>query len=156
MYNPLEPWNAWFALSSQAARFCWATQAGMLRGIAQGGAKAEAEADADAETDRTVIENVGVGEAQIPAAARKSNRKHRVAKKASAVAAKRDRRNRHGFGPITIGSRKSKSTGCQASGRGALGGVRRVMLLNFDARFTSESGTNERSQTVVIDGLPLY
>jgi hypothetical protein len=30
------------------------------------------------------------------------------------------------------------------------------MLLNFDARFTSESGTNERSQTVVIDGLPLY
>jgi|SRR5438270_5580454 hypothetical protein len=61
-----------------------------------------------------------------------------------------------GFGPITIGSRKSKSTGCQASGRGALGGVRRVMLLNFDARFTSESGTNERSQTVVIDGLPLY
>jgi ferritin-like metal-binding protein YciE len=42
-----------------------------------------------------VMQNVGVGEAQIPAAARKSNRKHRVAKKASAVAAKRDRRNRH-------------------------------------------------------------
>jgi hypothetical protein len=91
MYNPFEPWNAWFALSSQAARFCWATQAGMLRGIAQGSPKAEAEA----ETDRMVIENVGVGEAQIPAAARKSNKKHRVAKKASAVAAKRDRRNRH-------------------------------------------------------------
>ena len=89
MYNPLGPWNAWFALSSQAARVCWATQVGMLRGIAQGGAKAEAE------TDRMVIENVGVGEAQIPAAARKSNKKHQVAKKASAVAAKRDRRNRH-------------------------------------------------------------
>ena len=89
MYTPLGPWNAWFALSSQAARVCWATQAGMLRGIAQGGAKAEAE------TDRMVIENVGVGEAQIPAAARKSNKKHQVAKKASAVAAKRDRRNRH-------------------------------------------------------------
>jgi hypothetical protein len=87
MYNPLGPWNAWFAFSSQAARVCWETQAGTLRGIAQGGAKAEAE------TDRMVMENVGVGEAQIPAAARKSNKKHRVATKASAVA-KRDRRHR--------------------------------------------------------------
>jgi hypothetical protein len=89
MYNPLEPWNTWLALSSQAARVCWATQAGMLRGIAQGSAKAEAE------TDRMVMQNVGVGEAQILASARKSNKKHRVAKKASAVAAKRNRCNRH-------------------------------------------------------------
>jgi hypothetical protein len=85
MYNPLGPWNAWFALSSQAARVCWATQAGMLRGVA--GAKAETE------TDRMVIENVAA-EAQIPAAARKSNKKRRVANKALSVAAKRDRRNR--------------------------------------------------------------
>jgi hypothetical protein len=81
MYNP---WNAWFALSSQAARVCWATQAGMLRGIAQGVAKAEAE------TDRMVTENVGAAEAQI---SEESNKKHRGAKKALAIAAKRDRRN---------------------------------------------------------------
>jgi hypothetical protein len=88
MYNPLGPWNAWFALSSQAARVCWATQAAMLRGIAQAGAKGETE------TDRMVTENAGATEAQIPAAARKSNKKHRVANKALSVAAKRDRRNR--------------------------------------------------------------
>jgi hypothetical protein len=87
MYNPLGPWNAWFALSSQAARVCWATQAGMLRGIAQAGAKAETE------TDRMVTENVDAAETQIPGAARKSNQKHRVANKALSVAAKRDRRN---------------------------------------------------------------
>jgi hypothetical protein len=87
MYNPLEPWNAWFALSSQAARVCWATQAGMLRGITQAGAKAETE------IDRMVTKKVGAAEAQIPAAARKSNKKHRVANTLS-VATKRDRRNR--------------------------------------------------------------
>lgn len=41
------PWNAWFALSAQAARMCWEAQAVMLlRGLrmAQGGAKAKAEA----------------------------------------------------------------------------------------------------------------
>jgi hypothetical protein len=88
MYNPLGPWNAWFALSSQAARVCWATQAGLLRGIARAGAKAETE------TDRMVTEKVGAAEAQISAAARKSNKKHRVANKTLSVAAKRDRRNR--------------------------------------------------------------
>jgi hypothetical protein len=88
MYNPLGPWNAWFALSSQAARVCWATQAGMLRGITQAGAKAETE------IDQMVTKNVGAAEAQIPAAARKSNKKHRVANKALSVATKRDRRNR--------------------------------------------------------------
>ena len=83
MYNP--PWNAWFALSSQAARICFATQAGMLRGIAKGTAKAKTE------TDRMVIENVGAA----PAAARKSNQQQRVARKGLAVATKRDRRNRN-------------------------------------------------------------
>jgi hypothetical protein len=112
MYIPLGPWNAWFALSTQAARVCWATQAGMLRGIAQAGAKAETE------TDRMVTENVGAAEVQIPAAARKSNKKHRVAKKALSVAAKRDRRNRQRVRSdrvrlvaLTLGSRKSKSAG---------------------------------------------
>ena len=88
MYNPLVPWNAWFALSSQAARICLATQAGMLRGIAQAGAKAT-------ESDRMVAENVSAAEAQIPAAARKSSKKHPIVKTALAVAAKRDRRNSH-------------------------------------------------------------
>jgi hypothetical protein len=88
MYNPLGPWDAWLALSSEAARVYWATQSGMLRGIANGATKAEIE------TDRVVTENVGAAEAQIPAAARKSNKKHPVARKAVTVPGKRDRRNR--------------------------------------------------------------
>ena len=46
MFNPLEPWNAWFALSAQAMRMCWDAQAVMLLRtlrIAKGGARAEAE-----------------------------------------------------------------------------------------------------------------
>jgi hypothetical protein len=88
MYNPLGPWNAWFALSSEAARVYLATQSGMLRGIARAGSKAETE------TDRVVTENVGAAEAQIPATSCKSNNKRRVARKAVAVAAKRDRPGR--------------------------------------------------------------
>ena len=60
----------------------------MLRGITQAGAKAGTE------IDQMVTKNVGAAEAQIPAAARKSNKKRRVANKALSVAAKRDRRNR--------------------------------------------------------------
>jgi hypothetical protein len=30
MFNPLEPWNAWFDLSAQAIRMCWDAQAVML------------------------------------------------------------------------------------------------------------------------------
>src|SRR5262252_43789 len=47
MFNPLGPWNAWFALSTQAARMCWDAQAVMLLRclrVAQGGAKARGEA----------------------------------------------------------------------------------------------------------------
>jgi hypothetical protein len=98
MYNPLAPWNAWFALSSQPARV-WA---GMLRGIAQGCAKA------DAETDRMVTENVGAAGTQISEAARKSNKKHRGEKKAFAVAANRDRRNRHGVRSDRVDHRVKK------------------------------------------------
>jgi hypothetical protein len=82
--NPLGPWNMWFAVSSQPARI-WT---GVLRGMAQGWAKA------DAETDRTVIENVGGAQTNIAAAASKLT-KHRVAKEALAVPAKRGRRKRH-------------------------------------------------------------
>jgi hypothetical protein len=89
MYNPLRPWNAFFALSSQPARVWWATQAGMWRGITQSVAIAKSE------TDRMVTENGGAAEAQIPAVARKPSKKHQVAKKAMAVGANRDRRNRH-------------------------------------------------------------
>jgi hypothetical protein len=111
MYNRLVPWNAWFALSSQAARVCWATQAGMLRGIARAGAKAETE------TDRMVTENVGAAEVQIPAAARKSNKKHTGSlKKPCQLPRKGIAAIGKGFGPtgsglvaLTIGSRKSKS-----------------------------------------------
>ena len=88
MCNPFGPWNAWLALSSEAARVYWATQSGMLRGLAKGQAKAETE------NNRLVTENVGAAEPQIPATARKSNKKHRVARKAVTVPGKRDRRNR--------------------------------------------------------------
>ena len=89
MYNPLGPWNAFFALSSQPARVWWATQAGIWRGIAQSVAIAKSE------TDRMVAENGGGAEAQIPTVARKPSKKHQVAKKAMAVGANSDRRNRN-------------------------------------------------------------
>ena len=88
------PWNAWFALSAQAARMCWEAQAVMLlRGLrmAQGGAKAKAEAQ------RMVTEKIAaLAEAQVAgtAAALKGGRKHRVAKKALAVYTRRVSRNR--------------------------------------------------------------
>jgi len=94
MYNSLERWNAWFALSSQAARVCWEAQAVMLlRGLrmAQGGAKAEAEAQ------RMITEKVAaLSEAQVAAtvAILKGSKRHRVAKKALSVYARRVRRNR--------------------------------------------------------------
>jgi hypothetical protein len=94
MYNSLGRWNAWFALSSQAARACWEAQAVMLlRGLrmAQGGAKAEAEAQ------RMITEKVAaLSEAQVAAtvATLKGSKRHRVAKKALSVYARRVRRNR--------------------------------------------------------------
>ena len=94
MYNPLGRWNAWFALSSQAARVCWEAQAVMLlRGLrmAQGGAKAEAEAQ------RMITEKVAaLAEAQVAAtvATLKGSKRHRVAKKALGVYARRVGHNR--------------------------------------------------------------
>src|SRR6516165_1212745 len=94
MSNSLGPWNAWFALSTQAARMCWEAQTVMLlRGLrmAQGGARAEAE------TTRMITEKVAaLAEAQVAAmtAVLTGNKKHRVAKKALGVYAKRVGRNR--------------------------------------------------------------
>jgi hypothetical protein len=94
MSYPLGPWNAWVALSAQVVRMCWEAQAVMfLRGLrmAQGGAKAEAEAQ------RMITEKVAaLAEAQVAAtaAALKGSRRHRVAKKAVGVYARRVRRNR--------------------------------------------------------------
>lgn len=94
MFNPLEPWNAWFALSAQAMRTCWDAQAVMLLRtlrIAKGGARAEAE------TQRMITEKVAaLAEAQLAATAAtlKGSKKQRVAKKAMAVYARRVRRNR--------------------------------------------------------------
>ena len=94
MFNPLQPWNAWFALSAQAMRMCWDAQAVMvLRAlrIARGGARAEVE------TQRMITEKVAaLAEAQlaVTAATLKGRKKHRVAKKALAVYARRVRRNR--------------------------------------------------------------
>jgi hypothetical protein len=88
------PWNAWFALSAQAARMCWEAQAVMLlRGLrmAQGGAKAEAEAQ------RMITEKVAAfAEAQVAAtvATLRGSKRHRVAKKALGVYARRVGRNR--------------------------------------------------------------
>ena len=94
MSNPLGPWNAWFALSAQAARMCWESQAVMLLRclrVAQGGARAEAE------PQRMITEKiVALAEAQVATAAAtlKRSKKHQVAKKALAVYARRVRRNR--------------------------------------------------------------
>jgi hypothetical protein len=94
MFNPLEPWSAWFALSAQAMRMCWDAQAVMLlrtMRIAKGGARAEAEAQ------RMITEKIAaLAEAQLAATAAtlKGRKKHRVAKKALTVYATRVRRNR--------------------------------------------------------------
>jgi len=94
MFKPLGPWNAWIALSAQAARMYWEAQAVMLlrtMRIAKGGARAEAE------TQRMITEKVAaLAEAQAAAAAAtlKGSKKHRIAKKALAVYARRVRRNR--------------------------------------------------------------
>ena len=67
MFNPLEPWNAWFALSAQAMRMCWDAQAVMLLRtlrIAKCGARAEAE------TQRMITEKIAaLAEAQLAATA---------------------------------------------------------------------------------------
>ena len=94
MFNPPQPWNAWFALSAQAMRMCWDAQAVMLLRylrIAKGGVRAEAE------TRRMIAEKVAaLYQAQLAATAAtlKGSKKHRVAKKALAVYATRVRRNR--------------------------------------------------------------
>ena len=94
MFNPLGPWNAWIALSAQMARMCWEAQAVMLlrtMRIAKGGARAEAE------TQRMITEKIAAfAETQIAAdaATLKGSKKHRVAKKALGVYARRVRRNR--------------------------------------------------------------
>ena len=94
MFNPLGPWNVWFALSAQAVRMCWDAQAVILLRslrIAKGGARAKAE------TQRMISEKIAaLTEAQLAATAAtlKGSKKHRVAKKALAVYAKRIRRNR--------------------------------------------------------------
>ena len=94
MLNPFWPLNASFALSAQAARMCWETQAVIflrcLR-IAQGGAKAEAE------TKRMMTEKVAaLAEAQLSAtaAALAGSKKHVIAKKTMSVYARRVSRNR--------------------------------------------------------------
>jgi len=73
MSNPLGPWNAWFALSTQAARMCWDAQAVMLLRclrVAQGGAKARVEAQ------RMITEKAAaLVEAQVAATAATLKRK---------------------------------------------------------------------------------
>ncbi len=90
MYDPLMPWNTWFALTSRAARLYWATQVGMLRGIAPPvGGKTEAE------TDRLVAEGVGATEKQVPAASSESKKKRQVARSAKSDRHKRRRLRSH-------------------------------------------------------------
>jgi hypothetical protein len=88
MSNPFGPWNAWFALSAQAARMCWEAQSVMLlRGLrmAQGGARAEAE------VQRMITEKVAtLAEAQVAATAVAL----KGGKKALGVYARRVHRNR--------------------------------------------------------------
>jgi hypothetical protein len=94
MSNPMQMWNAWFALSSQAARLGWEAQNVMalrfLR-LAEGGASAEAE------SRRMVNEKVeAFAEAQSAAAEAmmKGGDHHRVAKKILAIYKRRVDGNR--------------------------------------------------------------
>jgi hypothetical protein len=94
----LGPWSGWFALSSQAARMCWDAQTVMLLRslrIARGGAQAKVE------TTRMITEKVAaLAEAQmaVTTAALRGSKKHRVAKKALGVYAKRVSSNRRRLG----------------------------------------------------------
>lgn len=94
MSNPFTPWNASVALSLQAARVCWESQAVIFLRclhIAQGGAKAEAE------ITRMITEKVAaLVEAQISAtaAALAGSKTHGIAKKTLGVYARRVSRNR--------------------------------------------------------------
>lgn len=98
IYNPLGPWNIWFVFSSQAMRV-WT---GTLRGITEGWAKANAE------TDRIVTGNIIDAEARFSEAANRAT-KHRVAKEASAIPTKRDRRNRHRVVSDRVAARVKKN-----------------------------------------------
>jgi hypothetical protein len=94
MNYPMQMWNAWFALSSQAALLGWEAQgviALRLMRMAQGGALSRSEAN------RMMTEKVAaLAEAQTSAtaAAIMGGDSHRVAKKVMGVYRKRVRRNR--------------------------------------------------------------
>ena len=94
MSNPMEMWNSWFALSSQAARLSLEAQGVMalrLMRIAAGGSGAQSEAQ------RMVTEKVeAFAEAQAAAAAIaiSGGGGRRVTKKVLAVYQKRVRGNR--------------------------------------------------------------
>jgi hypothetical protein len=85
MYNPFGPWNAWFALSSQAARGWTDAWRGMAQGFARVGA----------ETGSMVTKNDGAAEAENSEASRESNSSKRNHNGGSAIAARRNRRMRH-------------------------------------------------------------
>jgi hypothetical protein len=94
MSNPMQAWNAWCALSLQAARVGWEAQGvialRMMRLATQGAAS-------QTEARRMVTEKVAaLAEAQTTAvaAAVKGGKSHRVAKKVLGVYKKRVRANR--------------------------------------------------------------
>lgn len=97
MSNPLQMWNAWFALSAQAARLGWEAQGVMalrLMRLAQGGPRGQAEAQ------RMVTEKVAAlteAQAAVTAAAVMGSDSRRVAKKVLGVYHKRVRSNRRRF-----------------------------------------------------------
>jgi hypothetical protein len=94
MSNPMQMWNAWFALSSQAARLGWEAQNVMalrFMRLAEGGASA------DAESRRMVTEKVeAFAEVQAAAAQAviKGGDHHHVAKKILAIYKRRVDGNR--------------------------------------------------------------
>jgi hypothetical protein len=94
MPNPMQMWNAWFALSSRAAVLGWEVQgvaALRLMRMASGGAWA------DAECRRMVTEKVAAlaeAQAAVASAAIAPGRHHQVANKVLRVYKRRVRRNR--------------------------------------------------------------
>ena len=94
MSHPLQAWNAWCALSLQAARLGWEAQGVIALRMMR---LATPSAGAGTEARRMVTEKVAaLAEAQAAAAtlALKGGKNHRVAKKVLGVYKKRVRANR--------------------------------------------------------------
>jgi hypothetical protein len=81
IYNPLGPWNAWFAFSTQPARIWTATLCGMAEGWSKVAETGRSVTDKGAETGRRVTDNIIDAEARFAEAASRSTKRRAAAKR---------------------------------------------------------------------------